>query len=63
MKVCFDRIGGIIIRPETDFEESWLKDQFKEESNVSTVSRLKTGVSGADFVGVLIHRVAGFAQP
>lgn len=52
MRVCLIK-DGLLIEPETDFEEQWMR-QIKDEEMISFH---KCGASKADYIGIKIKTV------
>ena len=61
MKVVFDR-DGLLIKPETDFEEEWLAKNYDGKDGGVNRAYIRRGVTATDIVGLKVTRVATFAN-
>jgi len=47
---------GLIIKPETEFEEKWLRKNFTTEREGVIEAYIKTGESYSEIVGLKVYR-------
>jgi len=55
MKVKLDG-NGLLIMPETEFEDNWLRKNYREDTNKEIKTFLKTGLTAQETVGLKVYK-------